>query len=106
MDQIVHTVRDQQWLDLIQQCNASGLTKKEWCKQNGIKLKTFYYHQRQLRHQAFLVKAEQNSHSAAVDGKNHICGGCYALYRSFGFCTGFNNKFLSGCSHPDAHLEN
>ena len=48
MDQIVHTVRDQQWLDLIQQCNASGLTKKEWCKQNGIKIKTFYYHQRQL----------------------------------------------------------
>ena len=36
MDKITSNVRRQQWLDIIQACNASGLTKKAWCEQNGI----------------------------------------------------------------------
>jgi transposase-like protein len=52
MDKITSDVRRQQWLDIITACNASGLTKEEWCAQNGINTKTFYYWQRQLRHEA------------------------------------------------------
>ena len=37
---------------IIHACNASGLTRKAWCEQNGIKIKTFYYWQRQLRREA------------------------------------------------------
>ena len=36
MDKITSDVPRQQWLDIIQACNASGLTKKAWCEQNGI----------------------------------------------------------------------
>ena len=44
MDKITSDVRRQQWLDIIQACNASGLTKKAWCEQNGINIKSFYKH--------------------------------------------------------------
>ena len=53
MDKITSDVRRQQWLDIIPACNASGLTRKAWCEQNGIQTKTFYYWQRQLRHEAY-----------------------------------------------------
>ena len=42
MDKITSDVRRQQWLDIIQACNASGLTKKAWCEQNGINIKSFW----------------------------------------------------------------
>lgn len=36
---------------LIQECNASGLTKLEFCQQRGISEKSFYYWLRKLRMQ-------------------------------------------------------
>lgn len=60
MDKITSDVRHQQWLEIIKACNASGLSKKEWCAQNGVNLKSFYYRQRQLRHEA------QEEHSDSV----------------------------------------
>lgn len=35
----------------IQECNASGLTKREFCQQRGISEKSFYYWLRKLRTQ-------------------------------------------------------
>ena len=43
--------REQQWAVLIQECSASGLTNKEFCRQRGISEKSFYYWQRKLRQQ-------------------------------------------------------
>lgn len=43
----VLTVQDeyqaQTWAGLIQECNTSGLTKRESCQQRGISEKSFYY---------------------------------------------------------------
>lgn len=36
---------------LIQECSASGLTKREFCQQRGIFEKSFYYWLRKLRTQ-------------------------------------------------------
>ena len=36
---------------LIQECNKSGLTKREFCQQRGISEKSFYYWLRKLRSQ-------------------------------------------------------
>ena len=51
----VLTVRDeyraQTWAMLIQECNNSGLTKREFCQQRGISEKSFYYWLRKLRSQ-------------------------------------------------------
>lgn len=43
--------RAQEWAMLIQECNASGLTKREFCQQRGISEKSFYYWLRKLRTQ-------------------------------------------------------
>jgi len=51
----VLAVRDeyqaQTWAMLIQECNNSGLTKREFCQQRGISEKSFYYWLRKLRSQ-------------------------------------------------------
>ena len=41
--------RAQTWALLIQECNNSGLTKREFCQQRGISEKSFYYWLRKLR---------------------------------------------------------
>ena len=43
--------RAREWAMLIQECSASGLTKREFCQQRGISEKSFYYWLRKLRTQ-------------------------------------------------------
>ena len=49
MEQSTHVIRVKEWLKIIQDCYTSGLAKKEWCMQNHIKAKSFYYWQRVIR---------------------------------------------------------
>ena len=42
-------VMESEWAERIRQCRESGLTVSEWCRENGINLKTYYYHLRKLR---------------------------------------------------------
>ena len=44
--------RVENWLALIQERNASGLSNREFCRQHGISEKSFYYWLRKLREQA------------------------------------------------------
>ena len=44
--------RAETWATLIQECNSSGLTKREFCLQRGISEKSYYYWLRKLRNQA------------------------------------------------------
>ena len=41
--------RAQQWALVIQECSASGLSNREFCRQRGISEKSFYYWQRKMR---------------------------------------------------------
>ena len=43
--------RAQQWEMVVQECAASGLSNREFCRQRGIAEKSFYYWQRKLRRQ-------------------------------------------------------
>ena len=43
--------RAQTWAGIIQECNTSGLLKREFCQQRGISEKSFYYWLRKLRSQ-------------------------------------------------------
>lgn len=47
-----NTYRTENWMALIQECNASGLSNREFCRQHGVSEKSFYYWLRKLRHQA------------------------------------------------------
>lgn len=55
MDNLTHAVRLEQWTTIVQNCANSGLTKKEWCRQNNIKTKTYYYWQRRVRKHALMM---------------------------------------------------
>lgn len=52
MDEIAlirEQVRSAEWTERIRQCRESGLTVTEWCRENSINPKTYYYHLRKLR---------------------------------------------------------
>ena len=53
MDKITHEMRMAYWTKLIQDCLSSGLSKKEWCLQNHVNEKSFYYWQRRIRENAY-----------------------------------------------------
>ena len=49
MDRATSEIRYQQWVQVIQAWNSSGLSKRDYCQQNGINEKQFYYYQRRIR---------------------------------------------------------
>ena len=51
--------RAKNWAMLIQECNNSGLTKREFCQQCGISEKSFYYWLRKLRTQMTETSGQQ-----------------------------------------------
>ena len=51
MDQNALAIRQAQWEQIVAECNAAGISKKEWCAKNGIPEKSFYYWQRRIRQQ-------------------------------------------------------
>ncbi len=48
-----------QWAEMVKIRNESGLTVTDWCKQNSINLKTYYYRLKRLR-QAVCNEIEQH----------------------------------------------
>ena len=54
MDSKSLELRREHWRNIISECNnrKSGVTKKDWCRSNGISLKSLYYWQRQFRSEA------------------------------------------------------
>ena len=45
-------VRLENWAAEVESCAASGLTVQQWCNENGISVKTYYYHLRKVRESA------------------------------------------------------
>ena len=60
MDKITHEVRLEQWERLMTDCAESGLPKKQWCRENGISEKRFYYWQRKLRKKAYALMTTES----------------------------------------------
>jgi hypothetical protein len=55
---ITSDYRAQQWIEIIRACKASGQSKKNWCEENQVNIKSFYYWQTKFRKEAgqMLVK--------------------------------------------------
>ena len=47
--QVRNEYRKQQWRQIIRECQSSGLSNKEYCRQQGISEKSYYYWLRKLR---------------------------------------------------------
>lgn len=48
-----------QWAEMVRSRSESGLTVTDWCKQNGINIKTYYYRLKRVR-QAVCNEIEQH----------------------------------------------
>ena len=48
MDTEVYKIRIDQWRKLIYEANTCGMKKTEWCRQNGVTIKQFYYWQKKI----------------------------------------------------------
>lgn len=42
-------IKWRKWEEQIRECRSSGLTAAEWCRQNNVNLKSYYYHLRRVR---------------------------------------------------------
>ena len=49
MDATTAEIRYQRWVQVIQDWSKSGLSKRDYCQQNEIDEKQFYYYQRRIR---------------------------------------------------------
>ena len=74
MSQSSHVLREQHWMNIIQQCNREckqeGITKTEWMERNGINYHSFYRWQQKLRNNIasdVLVAQAQMSVPAVVE---------------------------------------
>ena len=76
---IKQAVRLQQWSELIKAQQASGLTIKQWCEENGIKPNTYYCRLKKIREQFVEAPAivslnvpQQQCQSEIRIGKNDL----------------------------------
>ena len=63
MDQRASAVRLAQWEQIVLEGNQASVSKREWCRQNGINEKSFFYWQRKIRLKAL---GARNTASAIV----------------------------------------
>ena len=56
---IKQEVKLRQWAEMIQQRKESGLTVSQWCTENGVNIKTYYYRLQKVR-QAMCKETERH----------------------------------------------
>ena len=49
MNRVTHAMRRQKWMAIVQECNSSGMKKKDWLAEHNIDPKKFYRWQRRLQ---------------------------------------------------------
>ena len=49
MDKESSAIRFNHWLEIINEANQSGMSRKKWCATNGIPVSSFFYWQRRIR---------------------------------------------------------
>ena len=52
------------WAERIAECRSSGMSVREWCRENEISEKTYYYWQRKLYQQ--MISATQRADFAEI----------------------------------------
>jgi len=60
MDRSAYEIRKKQWQQTISECINSGMNKTEWCRQNGISLRSIYYWQKRFRDEAIMDQASSS----------------------------------------------
>ena len=68
MDATTAEIRYQHWVQVIQDWSKSGLSKRDYCQQNAIDEKQFYYYQ----HRIHAIIAERNEWPALQEGSSGL----------------------------------
>ena len=58
--------KDHYWLNIIQECRASGKSDYQWLQENNIAVSTFYYHVKQLQKKTCEIPNRNVSHKKEV----------------------------------------
>ena len=93
MDQKVLSIRRSHWEQIILEGNRAQTTKREWCRQNGIREKTFYYWQRKFRNEA--VEALESSKAVPASLQSGSSFVEIPVTNSFNDPEGFASKGVS-----------
>ena len=64
-----YAARKVYWADIIRQCNQSGMIKIDWLRQHDISSKSFYYWQKKLRDEDFMISNEEETPSVKTDNR-------------------------------------
>ncbi len=67
-------VRHREWAEQIQECQRSGLPIKEWCRQNGVNVYTYYRRLRKLREELLGTKDTDTLQIVPVSVSSEISG--------------------------------
>jgi hypothetical protein len=70
MDKKVMGIRMQQWFEHIHTWSVSGLSKKQWCAENDIPLRRFYYWQNRIRLKLYDDMAGHKETAITMRGAN------------------------------------
>ena len=83
VQEVKRMVKLKEWATQMTAYKQSGLTVKQWCNENGVKLKTFYNHMRAVREELLEIAATKGTEIDArtkgigIDSTNvqKNCGG-------------------------------
>ena len=67
-------VRHREWAEQIRECQSSGLPIKEWCRQNGVNVYTYYRRLRKLREELLGSKDTDTPQIVPISISNEISG--------------------------------
>ena len=92
INEVKRAIRHENWKQMYEEYQSSGMTVKDWCKAQGLSVKTFYYRLRVLRknllsvhemHDIVPIAACKNNlpigMSTQPDDKIHISGNGVAI---------------------------
>lgn len=79
MDKSTMDVRMRKWADLLEKQMQSGLSKQDWCEQNGISRQKFFRWQRKIRSYILQETGQMNGKCLpATQTKDDISGNAFA----------------------------
>ena len=67
-------VRHREWAEQVRECQSSGLPIKEWCRQNGVNVYTYYRRLRKLREELLESKDTETPQIVPISISNEISG--------------------------------
>ena len=72
-----HSRKLVEWAQRVQSCRESGLSVRQWCDENGLSPKTYYYWQRKL----FQISEAAGPRFAKIEAPVHTAGHIAASVR-------------------------